>query len=162
MSLAQSVLTRRGDGSRWLLFGSLALNLFFIGIALALAIRAPEPSRWHNDVFVRTERLAASLPAADSALLRGEMEARRAAIEQAQKNYHEARDNIRKALRHEPFDANALDAVMTRARAARQNFDQVIHGVFGAAAAKMSAEGRRGVADWRPGGQTRKAGGKDN
>ena len=40
MSLAPAAMTR--GSSRWLLLGSLALNLFFIGVALAIAVR-PTP-----------------------------------------------------------------------------------------------------------------------
>ena len=41
MSIAQFAPAMTRGSSRWLLLGSLALNLFFIGVALAMAIRAP-------------------------------------------------------------------------------------------------------------------------
>ena len=72
MSVAQLSTTMTRGSPRWLLLGSLALNLFFIGIALALAVRAPAAApTWDRDVFVRVERLAATLPPADADLLRG-------------------------------------------------------------------------------------------
>ena len=62
MSIAHALPAVTRGSSRWLLLGSLALNLFFVGIAVAMAIRAPAPSYWDRNVFVRVERLAAPLP----------------------------------------------------------------------------------------------------
>lgn len=151
MSIAQAIPTMKRGSSRWLLLGSLALNLFFIGIAIALAIRAPAPRTWDRDVFVRTERLAATLPAADADLLRGQINTSRSAIETAQTKYYAAREAIRQTLRQEPFDAEAMRATMATARAARQAFDQVIQDVYADTAARMSPAGRKTIADWPPG-----------
>jgi len=43
---------------------------------------------------------------------------------------------------------------MAKTRAARQNFDQVIQGVFAFSAAQMSQAGRSALADWPPGRKT--------
>lgn len=135
---------------RWLLLGSLALNLFFVGVALAMAIRAPAPPpRWDPNVFVRVERLAATLPPADAALLRDAIQANHATINDAQSRYHAARDHIHDTLREEPFKVEDLRAAMAETRAARQSYDQVIQRVFADVAAAMSPAGRRAVADWR-------------
>jgi uncharacterized membrane protein len=152
MSVAQfaSASTTRGT-SRGLLLGSLALNLFFVGIALAMAVRAPAPPSWDRNVFVRVERLAATLPPADAELLRGQIEANRAALETAQAQYRAAQGTIRDALRREPFDLEAMRAAMVKTRAGRQNFDQILQGVFAVAASKMSPAGRQALADWPPG-----------
>lgn len=139
------------SGMRWLLLGSLALNLFFIGIAIAMAVRpAPAPT-WDRNVFVRVERLAASLPAADAGILRGEIDGKRAALESAQTQYRGAQDEIRASMRAEPYDPEATRATMAKTRAARQSFDQILQGVFADATAKMSPAGRKAVADWPPG-----------
>ena len=144
--LAPSVASR--GSSRWLLLGSLALNLFFVGVAVAMAIRAPTSPSWDRNVFVRVDRLAATLPAADADLLRGQINGNRATIEDAQTNYRAAQDLIRATLRQEPFDAAAMRAAMAKTRAARQNFDQAIQGMFAGAAAQMSSTGRQALADW--------------
>jgi uncharacterized membrane protein len=152
MSLAAHAVPSlaRRSGSRWLLLGSLALNLFFVGVALAMAIRAPAPPpRWDPNVFVRVERLAATLPAADASTLRGMIAAHHAAIESTQDKYHAARDEIRATLRQNPFTVEDMRAAMANTRAARQSFDLVIQGVFADAAAKMSPAGRLALADWR-------------
>jgi len=150
MTIVHAIPASTRSGPRWLLLGSLALNLFFIGVALAMAIRAPAPPpRWDPNVFVRVERLAATLPPADADLLRGVFQANHAAIESAQSKYHAARDHIHATLREDPFKLEDLRAAMTETRTARQTYDQVIQGVFADVAAKLSSAGRHAVADWR-------------
>lgn len=145
---APAALTR--GSPRWLLLGSLALNLFFVGIAVAMAVRGPSTPTWDRNVLVRIDRIAASLPAADAELLRGETDHRREALQEAQKQYFGAREQIRAALRAEPFNADAMRAAMTKTRTARLNFDQTLQGIFADAAAKMSPAGRLALADWPP------------
>jgi uncharacterized membrane protein len=149
MTLAQFAPAVTRGSSRWLLLGSLALNLFFVGVAVAMAIRAPTPSAWDRDVFVRVERLASTLPHADAELVRGAMQAHRAAIADAQAGYFAARNEIRGTLRQDPFKVEDMRAAMAKTRAARQNYDQVIQGVFADVASNMSSAGRHGLADWR-------------
>jgi len=73
------------------------------------------------------------------------------ALETAQTQYRAGQDQIRAALRKEPFELETMRAVMTKTRAARQNFDQILQGVFAVAASKMSHAGRQALADWPPG-----------
>jgi len=150
MSVAHAFSPPAGaTGSRWLLLGSIALNLFFVGVAFAMAIRAPAPARWDPDVFVRVERLSTTLPPADADLLRGAMQANHERIASAQTAYHGARDEIRETLRQDPFKVDDMRAAMAKTRAARQGFDQVIQGVFADAVATMSPAARHAIADWR-------------
>lgn len=151
MSVAHAVPTMERGSSRWLLLGSLALNLFFVGVAIAMAIRAPAPSYWDRNVFVRVERLAATLPPADADILRSRISANRPAIEEAQNSYHTAQDGIHEVLRQEPFDVEAMRAAMAKTRMARQAFDQTIQGVFAGVAASVSPAGRQALANWPPG-----------
>lgn len=154
MTIAQYAPTITRGSSRRLLLGSLALNLFFVGVAVAMAIRAPAPPAWDRNVFVRVEHIADTLPPADADLLRGQINANRQLIDEAQTKYHSAQDAIHEALRHEPFDVNAMRAAMAQTRAARQAFDQVIQGVFAFSATQMSPAGRQALADWPPGRKT--------
>jgi uncharacterized membrane protein len=151
MSVAQLAPAKMRVSSRGLLLASLALNLFFIGVAVALAIRAPSPASWDRDIFVRAERLAATLPPVDANLLRGQMKAQHDIIEAAQNKYFSARETIHEALRQMPFSPDGLRKAMTETRAARQAYDIVIQGVFAGAAAKMTPTGRKALADWPPG-----------
>jgi uncharacterized membrane protein len=157
MSVAHAFPAVERGASRWLLLGSLALNLFFVGIAIAMAVRAPAPSYWDRNVFVRIERLAATLPPADADTLRGEVNANRAPIESAQTAYHTAQDHIREVLRQEPFYVEALRAAMAKTRTARLTSDQTVQDVFAVIAAKISPAGRQAMANWPPG---RKPGGE--
>lgn len=150
MSVSQALPAVSRGSSRWLLFGSLALNLFFVGAAVAMAIRAPTPAYWDRNVFVRVERLAATLPPADADLVRASMNANHAAIDDAQTKFQAARDLIHQVLRQDPFDPAALRAAMAETRASRQAYDAVIHGVFADIAAKMTSAGRHALADWPP------------
>jgi uncharacterized membrane protein len=154
MTIAQYVPAISRGSSRWLLLGSLALNLFFVGVALAMVIRAPAPPTWDRNVFVRVERIADTLPPADADLLRGQINVNRQLIEETQTQYRSAQDQIRATLRQEPFDVEAMRAAMAKTRAARQNFDQVIQGVFAFAASQMSPAGRSALANWPPGRKT--------
>jgi uncharacterized membrane protein len=151
MTTAQYVPAIRRGSSRWLLLGSLALNLFFVGVAVALVVRAPKPPTWDRNVFVRVERIADTLPPSDADLLRGQINANRQLIDQTQTQYIAARNEIRTTLRHEPFDLEAMRAAMAKTRSARQAFDQVIQGVFAFAASQMSPAGRDALASWPPG-----------
>jgi uncharacterized membrane protein len=150
MTVAQYAATTTRGSSRWLLLVSLALNLFFVGVAVAMAVRTPAPPTWDRNVFVRVEHIANTLPPSDADLLRGQINANRQLIDEAQTKYHAAQDAIHAALRHEPFDADAMRAAMAQTRAARQSFDQVIQGVFAFSAAQMSPSGRKALADWPP------------
>ena len=154
MTIAQYAPAISRGSSRWLLLGSLALNLFFVGVALAIVVRAPAAPTWDRNVFVRVERIADTLPPADADLLRGQINANRQLIEDAQTKYRAAQDQIRATLRQEPFDVEAMRAAMAKTRAARQAFDQVIQGVFAFSASQMSPAGRSALADWPPGRKT--------
>jgi uncharacterized membrane protein len=142
----------RSDSPRWLLLGSLALNLFFIGVAVAMFVR--QPATVDRSISTRIERLAATLPASDADILRRNYQANRTAVDGARTAYETARDAIRQTLRHEPFDAGAMRAAMTQTRAARQSFDQLLQGVIVSAAGEMSPAGRNRLADYSPNSKT--------
>jgi uncharacterized membrane protein len=158
MSVAQAFSPPvRAGGSRWLLLGSLALNLFFVGVAVAMAVRAPAPPpRWDPNVFVRVDRLSQTLPPADADILRGAFQANHDRIAAAQSAYQAARNGIRETLRQDPFQVADMRAAMAKTRAARQAFDEVIQGVFADTAPKLSSAARHAVADWRSGSDAKR------
>lgn len=152
MTMAQTLPMAERRSTRWLLLGSLALNLFFVGVAIAMLIRGPEPPpTWDRNVFVRVDRIAATLPPADGNVLRSSINNIQPALEAAQTEYRASQDSIRNAVRQEPFSVEAMRTAMTKTRAARQNFDQILQGAFADAAAKMSPSGRQALAAWPPG-----------
>lgn len=134
---------------RWLLLGSLALNLFFIGLAAALFVRG-EPAPLDRSASARIERIAVTLPAPDADKLRAEFGISRSAIERPREDYENARDAIRTVLRREPFDAAAMRDAMAKARTARQEFDAALQGMIAKAAGDMSPAGRQKLADYSP------------
>lgn len=140
--------------ARWLLIGSLALNLFFIGTIGALAVRQafapaqPAATERPRTAAARIERLAAPLPAADAEKLRAAFRAREAAAEGGREAINRAFEQIQAALRAQPFDAAQLGAAMAQARAARPAYEQAMQEILAAAAADMSDEGRAKLASW--------------
>jgi uncharacterized membrane protein len=147
MTIAHA-LSAPAPSPRWLLLGSLALNLFFIGLTIALLVH--EPAALDRSVSARIERLAATLPAPDADKLRTEFNASRTGVEGTRATYENARDNIRAVLRRDPFDPAAMSDAMAKTRAARQDFDLVLQGVVAKAAGEMSSAGRRKLADYSP------------
>src|SRR3954453_13084589 len=114
-------LTMPDRSSRWLLIGSLALNLFFVGTVGALALRhilsppqAAEVER-PRTAAARIERLAAPLPAADAEKLRSAFRARASDAENAREGLNRSYERIQAALRAQPFDPAQLRAAMTEA-----------------------------------------------
>ena len=151
MTIAHAVVPGASAKPRWLLLGSLALNLFFIGVAVALMIRAAQPAPpIDRSAAARVERLAATLPKPDADKLRVQYAAQRDAVETAQRAYRSRQETMRQALRAEPFSADAMRAAMADTRAARQGFDLVLQGIIATAAAEMSADGRHKLAEWPP------------
>lgn len=156
MTMASSLPMPVARSSRWLLLVSLALNLFFVGVAGALIARnyastpvlIPVPN---HSVASRIDRLAATLPPADGEKLRAEFRARAQTVESARDAYRRTQDAARAVLRAEPFDVAALRAAMVQTRAARQVLDEALQGVVAAAAEQMSPAGRARLADWPPG-----------
>ena len=147
--------TEGGPHWRWLLLGSLALNLFFVGAAGAVAIRFTGPvplapvARIDHSLAGRLDRIATKLPPADAGVLRAQLHAEEVKVATAEADLRLAQEDVRKTLRAQPFDAEAMRTAMMASRVAHDNVDQVLHDTIAAAAAKMSVVGRTTLADWR-------------
>jgi uncharacterized membrane protein len=140
--------------SRWLLIGSLALNLFFIGTIGSLAVRhyvmaaPPAATERPRTAAARIERLAAPLPPADAEKLRATFRPRAAESEEARAALNRAFERIQAALRKEPFDPAQLRAALAEVRTTRPAYELVMQEIYLAAAGAMSPEGRAKLADW--------------
>ena len=149
-------MTMPDRSSRWLLVGSLALNLFFVGTIGALAVRhyvlpAPQATTERpRTAAARIERLAAPLPAADAEKLRAAFRAREAAAEGARDTLNRAFERMQAALRSQPFDPAQLRAALADVRTARPVYEQVMQEIDLTTATAMSVEGRARLADWPP------------
>jgi len=156
MTFATSAPLGDERASRWLVLASLALNLFLVGAGGTLLARhylasPATPAPIDRSVSARMERLAATLPAHDAEILRAEYRAKATTVDGARQTYRNAQEEVRRILRTEPFQGDAMRAAMTQQRAARQVFDQLLQDVIASAAGKMSAAGRDKLADWPPG-----------
>jgi len=146
--------TEGGGRIRWLLLGSLALNLFFAGAAGAVAFRYSSTvplttvARIDHSLASRLNRIAASLPAADAQIMLMQLRSDAEKVASAQADLRLSQDGVRKSLRAEPFDAEAMRAAMEQNRTAHENFDEVLHDMIASAATKMSVVGRTKLADW--------------
>src|SRR5271156_5207601 len=102
-----------GARLRWLLFGSLALNLLFVGAAGAVAFRYSSPVPLTTIAHIdhtftgRLDRIAISLPDADAEVLRAQITEDAAKIAAAQADLRLSQEDVRKSLRADPFDADA-------------------------------------------------------
>jgi uncharacterized membrane protein len=138
--------------AHWLLLGSLALNLFFVGAAGAVAYRYSSPIPLTTvsriDLIGRLNHVADTLPPGDAASLRAQLRTDEEKIVAARADLRLSRDDVRRSLRAEPFDADAMRKAMTANHAAHERFDQVIHETLASAASKMSVIGRTKLADW--------------
>ena len=141
---------------RLLLLASLALNVFFVGAAGAVAFRysgagtvpLANVAEISRNVADRLNQIAATLPPADADIMRAELAADAERVASAQADLRLSREQLRDSLRAEPFDPAALRAAMAASHAARENFEQVLNTMLVAAAAKMSVVGRNKLADW--------------
>ena len=153
MSIIPSI--EGGSHWRWWLLGSLALNLFFVGATGAVAIRYSGPvplatvARIDHSLAGRVDRMAAKLPPPDAQVLRAQLRSEAVKVAAAQADLRLAQEDVRKSLRAQPFDADAMRAAMTESQAAHDNVDRVIHDMISATAPKMSVVGRLKLADWR-------------
>src|SRR5437763_965657 len=149
-------LTMPDRSSRWLLVGSLALNLFFIGTVGSLAVRhyvmpaPPTAAERPRTAAARIERLAAPLPAADAEKLRAAFRAREATAESARNTLNAALEHLQAALRAQPFDPAQLRTALTEIQTARPVYEQVMGEIYLNGASAMSPEGRIKLADWPP------------
>lgn len=147
-------MTMPDRSSRWLLIGSLALNLFFIGTIVSLAARhyvmhaQPAATERPRTAAARIDRLAAPLPAADAEKLRAAFRAREAAAEGARDALNKAYERAQGALRAEPFDPASLRIALAEVRTTRPAYDQMMQEILLTGATAMSPEGRRKLADW--------------
>ena len=111
-----SVLPKIEGGTRvhWLLLVSLALNLFFVGAAGAVAYRYTSPvplapvARIDNNLVGRLNRVADTLPPDDADAMRAQLRDDAVKIATAQADLRLSQDDVRRSLRADPFDADAM------------------------------------------------------
>jgi uncharacterized membrane protein len=153
MTFTEATLRGSDGASRWLLLGSLALNLFFIGIGGALLMRSygfdtPTANVVDRSTAGRVERIAVRLPGEDAERLRAAYQANRQELDRTRRAYYDRQDLVRSALRNQPFDPNALRTALADMRDARQISDRQFHEFFVQQASEMTPAGRQQLANW--------------
>jgi uncharacterized membrane protein len=140
--------------TRYLLLGSLALNLFFIGAGGAVALQHSSSPPLQpvvgirNNMAQRLDAVIASLPADDAKIMRAELKTDAAQLAQAETDLRLAKETVRSKLRAEPYDPAAGRKALAQTSVARERFFQVLHDAVASATAKMSPAGRQALADW--------------
>ncbi len=120
--------TEGGAHWRWLLLGSLALNLFFVGAAGAVAIRYSGPvpltpiARIDHSLAGRLDRIAAKLPPGDAEVLRAQLRDEELKVAAAEADLRLSQEEVRKTLRAQPFDAEAVRTAMAASRDRARQF----------------------------------------
>lgn len=145
-----------GTRVRYLLLGSLTLNLVFAGAAGAVAFQHATklpPLQpvvgLDRGVEQRFDRIAAALPAGDANIMRADFHARAIPLATAETQVRLSEQAVRDALRAQPFDAAAVRAAMEATSRAKERFYKLVHETVAGATAKMSPAGRQALADWR-------------
>ncbi len=142
--------------ARLLLPVSLFLNVF-LGAAVAVhLLGAPPRSPGPPSPAAIMEEMAATLPAADAALLREAFTANAADLEAADAVMRRMPERIADALARPDFDPGRLREVFAAGRDARARMDAAIEAVLIQAAGRMSPEGRRRLSEWKPPGPPRR------
>lgn len=132
-----------GKIARWLLPASLALNLFFV----VLAVR--HHPFWHPhpmDPGNIVDFLKPNLPPADAEILQKSFDSHKAAMDEARKAGKDFPDKIRAALTANPFDPDALKQALKEGQASHQVMEDALAADLIDAASKMSPEGRAALA----------------
>jgi uncharacterized membrane protein len=139
---------------RYLLLGSLALNLAFVGAAGAVAFRhsSQVPLQpvigMNHGIAQRMDRIVANLPADDAKIMRAVLRADAMQLAAAEAQVRMSQETVRSKLRAEPYDPAAVREALAQTSAARDHFFQLVEDVIASATAQMSPAGRETLADW--------------
>lgn len=149
-----SEISREERRSKRFMLLSVALNLFFIGIAGTLIARAyfAPPSvitvTIDRGAAARMERIAATLPGGDAEIMRAAYRDNAATLDAARDDFEKAVVTIKESFRADPYDVEATRAAMADTRAKHQRFIVLLHDAIAAAAGKMSPTGRIKLAEY--------------
>jgi uncharacterized membrane protein len=138
---------RRGRPRRWLLVGSLALNLFLVGVVAAYQMRGAVPAA-QPSARLNIDQIAETLPPADADRLETVFRSHAAELSEYTTAIRQSQDRERDLFRATPFDPKPVGDVMALARFNHDAAKRVIHEVILEAATQMSPAGRAKLAEW--------------
>jgi uncharacterized membrane protein len=147
--------------AKWLLAGlivSLGLNLFLGSMIFGRHFHQP-----HGEMFAEravpaadrplrriAQRMFASIPDDQRPILESAFAEQRPKLAAASQAARDAREKVRVILGTEPFDQAALDRAFNELRDRTEEVQKVMHTTIASAAAKMTPEGRKRLAEWNP------------
>lgn len=131
----------------WLLVASLAGNVFF-GVMTGTHFFRPPPGPPRPERMI--EEMAETLPAADARILRETLDAKRGVLTEEGDRPQEFRERVRQILLTEPFDPEAFKRLISEFHARRERTAVVLNDILAEALPRMSLEGRKTLADFRP------------
>ena len=142
---------RRTRPRRWLLVGSLALNLFLVGVVAAYQLRGavpPSASVSSPRTQLRVEQIAETLPKPDADRLEAVFRSHAAELSEYTTAIRQSQDRQRDGFRAQPFNPKPVAAAMAETRFNHDAAKRVIHEVILEAASQMSPAGRAKLAEW--------------
>lgn len=136
-----------------LLLASLAVNIFLGAVMATHLLRSFDGPPRHGgppppDVML--ERMTRDLPEADAKVMREVFGKRQGQIDAGMIQIRQLPDRLRGTLLAEPFDPAALAAIWQETHTAQRQFHEQLSAAFIEAATRMSPEGRRKLAEFRP------------
>ena len=127
-------------GAKWLLLAlllSLAVNLFIGGILVgrwfrdqpveSLRTEASLAQQNQRPVFAMFQRISRKLNSEERRLFRDAVVSHRAELRSAYRGVRQARQALRRTLRAEPYDRQALEAALAELRARKDTFERTLH-----------------------------------
>jgi uncharacterized membrane protein len=130
---------------RWLLPASLTLNVF-LGAALFAHLRTDWTHRPPPPPSDMLEQMTRSLPVEDAQILRQSLASSINEIEMAHRAEEGLPQHLQAILGKEPFDKKAFKDLLEQSQHARDSLNEALP----EAIERLSPEGRRRLAEWRP------------
>ncbi len=133
------------------LFASLALNLIIAGATAGFVWRHGGKVADVQAAHLPPTLLSytSMLPASRQKELAARAGEQRQKVRPLRRQLREAREEMVQALVAEPFDRDRVQATQARLLAADQKAREAVHQLYVEIAANMTAEERRGFAEWR-------------
>lgn len=134
---------------RWLLPASLTLNVFLCAALIAhLRMERDHQPPLPPPPGMMLEQMTRDLPAEDAQILRQSLAASLDEIDRAHRAERDLPQRLQDILGREPFDKAAFTDVLNESQRARDSLNDALP----SAIEKLSPEGRRRLAAWRPPG----------
>jgi uncharacterized membrane protein len=144
----------RPPAPRWMavaLYASLALNLIIVGATAGFVWRHGGKVADVQAAHLSPTMLSytSMLPASRQKELAARVEEQRQKVRPLRRQLREVREEMVLALVAEPFDRERVQAAQARLLVADQKAREAVHQLYVEIAANMTAEERRGFAEWR-------------